>query len=41
MDEYRLLRDAMSFTDAELVQINQWGRDASFLPEAKKAAVWP
>jgi adenosine deaminase len=41
MDEYRLLRDAMGFTEAEFKQINQWGRDACFIPEARKAAVWP
>lgn len=40
MDEYRLLRDAMSFTEAEFVQINQWGRDASFVSEVRKKAVW-
>ena len=41
MDEYRLLRDGMGFTEEEFVQINQWAFDASFLPEARKAAVWP
>jgi len=40
MDEYRLLRDAMGFTEAEFRQINAWGREASFIPEARKAAVW-
>ena len=40
-DEYRLLRDGMGFTEAEFVQINQWARDASFIPEARKVAVWP
>jgi len=41
MDEYRLLRDGMGFTKAEFEQINQWARDASFLPEERKAKVWP
>lgn len=41
MDEYRLLRDGMGFTKAEFEQINQWARDASFLPEERKAQVWP
>lgn len=41
LDEYRLLRDGMGFTQAEFAQINQWSRDASFIPEARKAAVWP
>ena len=41
MDEYRLLRDGMGFTEAEFVQINDWGRDACFIPEERKAAVWP
>ena len=41
MDEYRLLRDGMGFTQAEFEQINQWARDASFLPEERKAQVWP
>ena len=41
LDEYRLLRDGMAFTEAEFVQINQWARDASFIPEARKVAVWP
>ena len=41
MDEYRLLRDGMGFTKAEFEQINQWARDASFLPEDRKAQVWP
>ena len=41
LDEYRLLRDGMGFTEAEFVQINQWARDASFIPEARKVAVWP
>lgn len=41
LDEYRLLRDGMGFSESEFVQINQWARDASFLPESKKAAVWP
>lgn len=41
MDEYRLLRDGMGFTDSEFKQINRWARDASFLPEERKAAVWP
>jgi len=41
MDEYRLLRDGMDFTEAEFVQINEWAREASFIPEARKAAVWP
>ena len=41
MDEYRLLRDAMGYTEAEFVQMNIWAREASFLPEAKKASVWP
>ena len=41
LDEYKLLRDGMGFTEAEFVQINDWARDASFLPEARKAAVWP
>ncbi len=41
IDEYRLLRDGMSFDEAEFKQINQWARDASFLPEERKAAVWP
>ena len=41
LDEYRLLRDGMGFTQAEFVQINQWARDASFISEARKADVWP
>ena len=41
LDEYRLLRDGMGFSESEFVQINQWARDASFLPESRKAAVWP
>ena len=41
MDEYRLLRDGMAFTEAEFVQINEWGREACFIPEERKAAVWP
>ena len=41
LDEYRLLRDGMGFTEPEFVQINQWARDASFIPEARKADVWP
>ena len=41
LDEYRLLRDGMGFTQAEFVQINQWARDASFIPEPRKADVWP
>jgi adenosine deaminase len=41
LDEYRLLRDGMGFVEDEFVQINQWARDASFIPEARKAAVWP
>ncbi len=41
MDEYRLLRDGMGFTESEFAQINRWARDASFLPEERKAAVWP
>ena len=41
LDEYRLLRDGMGFTQAEFVQMNQWARNASFIPEARKAAVWP
>lgn len=41
MDEYRLLRDAMNFTAEEFVQINAWGREACFIPEDRKAAVWP
>ena len=41
LDEYRLLRDGMGFTEHEFVQINQWARDASFIPEARKADVWP
>lgn len=41
LDEYRLLRDGMGFTETEFVQINQWARDASFIPEARKADVWP
>ena len=41
MDEYRLLRDGMGFTEPEFVQINEWAREASFIPEARKAAVWP
>lgn len=41
MDEYRLLRDGMGFSKAEFEQINQWARDASFLPEERKAQVWP
>ena len=41
LDEYRLLRDGMEFTEPEFVQINQWARDASFIPEARKADVWP
>ena len=40
LDEYRLLRDGMGFTQAEFVQMNQWARNASFIPEARKAAVW-
>ena len=40
LDEYRLLRDGMGFTGPGFVQINQWARDASFIPEARKAAVW-
>ena len=41
LDEYRLLRDGMGFVEDEFVQINQWARDACFIPEARKAAVWP
>jgi adenosine deaminase len=41
MDEYRLLRDAMGFTAQEFKQINDWGREACFIPEDRKAAVWP
>ena len=41
MDEYRLLRDDMGFTEAEFAQINRWARDASFIPEQRKAEVWP
>lgn len=41
MDEYRLLRDAMGFTVQEFKQINDWGREACFIPEDRKAAVWP
>ena len=41
MDEYRLLRDAMGFTAQEFKQINDWGREACFIPENRKAAVWP
>lgn len=41
MDEYRLLRDAMGFTAEEFKQINAWGREACFIPEDRKAAVWP
>ncbi len=41
MDEYRLLRDGMGFTAAEFIQINAWGREACFIPEARKAQVWP
>ena len=40
IDEYRLLRDAMAFDEADFKQINQWAYDASFLPEERKAAVW-
>lgn len=40
LDEYRLLRDGMGFTETEFVRINQWARGASFLPEARKSAVW-
>ena len=41
MDEYRLLRDGMGFTQQEFQQINAWGREACFIPEDRKAAVWP
>lgn len=41
MDEYRLLRDGMGFTQAEFEQINTWGREACFIPEGRKAEVWP
>ena len=41
MDEYRLLRDGMGFTAAEFAQINVWGREACFIPEERKAEVWP
>lgn len=41
MDEYRLLRDAMGFSEAEFIRINEWGREACFISESKKAAVWP
>ena len=41
MDEYRLLRDGMGFTAAEFAQINAWGREACFIPEERKAEVWP
>lgn len=41
MDEYRLLRDKMGFTETEFTQINRWARDASFIPEQRKAEVWP
>ena len=41
MDEYRLLRDAMGFTAQEFKQINDWGREACFIPEDRKVAVWP
>lgn len=41
IDEYRLLRDGMAFSESEFQQINQWAREASFLPEERKAAVWP
>ena len=41
MDEYWLLRDGLGFNEAEFVQINDWAREASFIPEARKAAVWP
>ena len=40
LDEYRLLRDGMGFTETEFVRINEWAREASFLPEARKSAVW-
>jgi adenosine deaminase len=41
MDEYRLLRDGLGFTESEFVQINAWGREACFIPEERKQAVWP
>ncbi|MBL6646283.1 MAG: adenosine deaminase, partial [Flavobacteriales bacterium] len=41
MDEYQLLRDGMGFTAQEFKQINDWGREACFIPEERKAAVWP
>ena len=41
LDECRVLRDGMGFTEAEFTRINDWAREASFLPEERKAAVWP